>query len=67
MSENAKITFPKGLTISAIVIAVCYSVGIFDCGMFTNWSDVLSSQNIYMGNVAYVLMQNLGTQLGLSF
>lgn len=66
-TENAKRTFPKGLTISAIVIAVGYSAGIFSCGMFTNWSDVLSSPNIHMGNVAYVLMQNLGTQLGLSF
>lgn len=35
-TENAKGTFPKGLTISAIVIAVGYSVGIFACGMFTN-------------------------------
>ena len=66
-TENAKRTFPKGLTISAIVIAVGYSVGIFACGMFTNWSDVLSSPNIHMSNVAYVIMQNLGIQLGLSF
>ncbi len=66
-TENAERTFPKGLTIAAIVIAIGYSVGIFACGMFTNWNDILSSPNIHMGNVAYVLMQNLGTQLGLTF
>lgn len=66
-TENAEKTFPKGLTISAIVIAVGYSLGIFVTGMFTNWSEVLSSSNVHMGNVAYVVMQNLGTQVGLSF
>ena len=65
-TENAEKTFPKGLAISAIVISVGYTVGIFACGMFTNWSDVLSSDNIHMGNVAYVLMNNLGYQLGQS-
>ena len=66
-TENAEKTFPKGLTISAIVIAVGYALGIFVTGMFTNWSEVLSSSNVHMGNVAYVVMQNLGTQVGLSF
>ncbi|MEG1312428.1 MAG: glutamate/gamma-aminobutyrate family transporter YjeM [Romboutsia sp.] len=66
-TENAEKTFPKGLAISAIIIAIGYSVGIFACGMFTNWKDVLSSPGVHMTNVAYVLMQNLGTQIGLSF
>ena len=55
-TENAEITFPKGLTISAIVIAIGYSVGIFACGMFTNWNEILSLDTINMANVAYVLM-----------
>ncbi|MGL5650298.1 MAG: glutamate/gamma-aminobutyrate family transporter YjeM [Paraclostridium sp.] len=66
-TENAEKTFPKGLTLAAIVISVGYTIGIFACGMFTNWSEVLSGQNVNMANVAYVLMQNLGYQLGMAF
>ena len=66
-TENAEITFPKGLTISAIVIAIGYSVGIFACGMFTNWNEILSLDTINMANVAYVLMRNLGYELGITF
>ncbi len=35
--------------------------------MFTNWNDVLSSDNVNMANVAYVLMRNLGYELGMTF
>ena len=66
-TENAEKTFPKGVTIAAIVIAVGYAVGIFACGLFTNWNEVLSSETVHMGNVVYVLMNNLGYQLGLGF
>lgn len=66
-TENAETTFPKGLTISAIVIAVGYAIGIFACGMFTNWNDVLSLDTVNMANVAYVLMRNLGYELGITF
>lgn len=63
-TENAEKNFPKGLTIAAIVISVGYSLGIFACGMFTNWQDVLSSPDVNMANVAYIVIQNLGYQLG---
>jgi amino acid transporter len=66
-TENAEKTFPKGVTIAAIIIAIGYSIGIFMCGIFVNWNAVLSSENVHMGNVAYVVMQNLGYQLGLGF
>ena len=66
-TENAEKTFPKGVTIAAIIIAIGYAIGIFMVGIFTNWTDVLSSENVHMGNVAYVVMQNLGYQLGLGF
>jgi len=65
--DHAERTFPKGLTISAIVIAVGYAIGIFACGMFTNWNDVLSLDTVNMANVAYVLMRNLGYELGMTF
>jgi amino acid transporter len=33
-------------------------------GIFTNWKEVLGTQNVNMANVAYVVMYNLGYQLG---
>lgn len=66
-TENAEKTFPKGVTIAAIIIAIGYAVGIFACGMFTNWSSVLSGDNVHMGNVAYIMMNNLGVELGQVF
>ncbi|WP_160673335.1 glutamate/gamma-aminobutyrate family transporter YjeM [Clostridium sp. C8-1-8] len=66
-TDNAEVTFPKGITIAAIVIAIGYSLGIFLCGIFTNWTDVLSVKGVHMGNVAYVVMKNLGYQLGIGF
>lgn len=64
--ENADKTFPKGVTIAAFIISIGYAIGIFLCGVFTNWNDVLSLQTCHMGNIAYILMENLGYQLGLS-
>ncbi len=63
-TENAEKTFPKGLGIAALVISVGYAIGIFACGMFTNWNEILSSDTVHMGNVAYVVVQNLGFQIG---
>lgn len=59
--------FPLGLTISAIVISVGYSLGIFLIGIFTNWSDILSAPEINMANVAYIVMSNLGFSIGEAF
>lgn len=64
--ENPEKNFPKGIIISALVISIGYSLGILLCGMFINWK-VLAGPSIHMGNVSYVIMQNLGYQLGLSF
>ncbi|MCI1945204.1 glutamate/gamma-aminobutyrate family transporter YjeM [Clostridium luticellarii] len=66
-TERAEVTFPKGVTIAALIITVGYSLGIFLCGIFTNWNDVLSTKGVHMANAAYVVMQNLGYQLGQSF
>lgn len=65
-TENPEKTFPKGIVFSAGIIFIGYSLGIFLCGIFSNWNDVLSAKNVHMGNVAYVLMKNLGYQLGHS-
>jgi amino acid transporter len=65
-TENAEVTFPKGLIIAATIISVAYSLGILLCGIFINWSSVLSGNNVHMGNVAYIVMENLGLNIGLA-
>jgi len=47
-----------------IVISLGYAFGIFACGMFTNWNEVLSGDNVNMANATYLLMSNLGLQIG---
>ncbi len=66
-TKDAHITFPKGVTIAAVVISIGYAIGIFTVGMFTNWSGALAGEGIHMGNVSYVIMNNLGYQIGLAF
>ncbi|MGX7030194.1 glutamate/gamma-aminobutyrate family transporter YjeM [Vagococcus zengguangii] len=68
-TENAEVTFPKAVTISAIVIAVGYAIGIFIVGSFTNWTFAytqFSEAETTLGNVAYITMNNMGYQLGLA-
>lgn len=66
-TEHAEKVFPKGVTISAIIIAIAYSLGIFLVGIFVNWNHVLASNSVNMANVSYLVMQNLGFQVGLGF
>lgn len=66
-TENANVTFPRGIKISAIVIGVGYSLAILTVGLFTNWNDILSSSDVTMANVSYVVIKNLGVQLGEVF
>lgn len=66
-TENAAVTFPKGVTISAIIIAIGYAVGIFVSGAFTNWQFTFtefSAADVTLGNVAFISMNNMGYQLG---
>lgn len=62
-TANPTVTFPKGLTLAAMIISIGYCLGIFMIGIFTNWNDVLSSDSVNMANVAYVVMKNLGYSL----
>ncbi len=53
--------------IASIIIAVGYAVGILCVGLFTNWQEVLSGDNVNLANVAYIVIQNLGVKLGQAF
>lgn len=65
-TEHAEVTFPKGVAISAIIISIGYSVGIFAIGCFTNWEAILSTPNVNTANVTYIVMNHLGYELGLA-
>lgn len=65
-TEKPEKNFAKGMAISAIVITLGYSIGIFMCGIFTNWKQVLSNPDVHLANVTFVIMQNLGYQLGIN-
>ncbi len=66
-THKAHVTFPKAITISAFTIAIGYSIGIFFCGIFINWGDTLSQPNVNMANVAYIVMNNFGFEIGKIF
>ena len=66
-TENSQHNFPLGIKISALVIGVGYSIGILMVGLCTNWDSVLSSKDVGMANVSYVVIRNLGVQLGNVF
>jgi len=66
-TENAEKTFPKGVVISAVIISIGYSLGIFLVGVFTNWSSVMNNKGVNLGNAGYVVMGNLGYALGNAF
>lgn len=65
-TENAEVVFPKGLAIAAVTISIGYSLGVFLTGIFTNWGQILSTSDVHLGNVAYVVMKNLGYVFGIS-
>lgn len=63
-TEKAEKNFPKGVMISALIIAVGYAVSLLMWGVSTNWDMVLSGDRVNMGNITYILMHNLGAELG---
>jgi len=63
-TENAEKTFPKGIAISALVISIGYSIGILLTGISAHWATDLSANTTNLGNITYVLMNNLGFKLG---
>ena len=60
-------TFPRAIIISTIVIGIGYALNIFLWGITTNWNHVINHPDVNLGNITYVLMQNLGLELGKAF
>lgn len=68
-TKNAEKTFPKAIIISSAIIAIGYALGIFMMGSFTNWNFVtkyFTTEQITMGNISYIIMNNMGYQIGLA-
>ncbi|GKQ42963.1 glutamate/gamma-aminobutyrate family transporter YjeM [Companilactobacillus sp. RD055328] len=68
--KNPKRDFPRGILISTLVIAILYAFSIFLWGVSANWNEIVNSEGVNLGNITYVMMNNLGNtfghQLGLS-
>lgn len=57
-------TFPRGIIISTVFIGIMYALSIFLWGISTNWHQTLSGHNVDLGNITYVMMNNLGFVFG---
>ncbi|KRN27680.1 inner membrane transporter YjeM [Lactobacillus selangorensis] len=57
-------TFPRAMIVSMIMMMVIYSVGILLWGVSANWHSIVGGKTTNLGNVLYVLMNNLGMQFG---
>ena len=66
-TENPKKNFPKGIVSAALVIVVGYALLIMLVGSFTNYSEILGSDSITLGNVSYVIMSNFAASFGKAF
>lgn len=63
-TENPEKTFPKGIKIASIVIGIGYSLAILFEGFFINWNTVLKGEEVNMANVSYIVIKNLGIEIG---
>ncbi len=66
-TENPKKNFPKGIVTAAIVIVIGYALLIMLVGSFTNYEEILGTDNITLGNVSYVIMSNFAAEFGKAF
>ncbi|WP_307994642.1 glutamate/gamma-aminobutyrate family transporter YjeM [uncultured Weissella sp.] len=62
--DDAEKTYPKAVFIATIVIAFGYALSILFWGVTTNWLNLSNMSNANLGNVTYILMNNLGVEFG---
>ncbi|GLB46117.1 glutamate/gamma-aminobutyrate family transporter YjeM [Philodulcilactobacillus myokoensis] len=65
--KNPQRDFPKAMIWVAIVMTTLYIVGIFVCGLATNWLKVMGNPNVNLYNNGFYLMGNLGVGLAHAF
>ncbi|CAM3266373.1 glutamate/gamma-aminobutyrate family transporter YjeM [Vagococcus fessus] len=64
--KNAQKRFPIALLIGTFFIVCNYLLGIMLWGSSVTWKTLLSGEGIHLGNVMYVLMENLGYQVAIA-
>lgn len=57
-------TYPRALIIAMIIMTFLYVFNILMCGVATNWKGELAGKNVDLANVEYVLINNLGIEIG---
>ena len=62
--DKAEKTYPKAALIATTIIGLGYAISILLWGASTNWLQLDGDKSANLGNITYVLMNNLGTQLG---
>ena len=60
-------TYPKALVTAMLLMTSLYIVMIVMCGFSTNWSHVLGKSNVNLANCEYVIINNLGVEIGKAF
>lgn len=65
--DNAEKTYPKAALIATTIIGLGYAISILLWGPSSNWAQIAGDKSVNLGNITYVLMNNLGTQLGDAF
>lgn len=70
-TDNPERNFPRGIITASFIITVGYSLAILCVGFFIHfqedWYEAIAIGKINLGNVAYVLMNDLGNALGDAF
>lgn len=62
--DKAEKTYPRAALIATTVIGIGYAASILLWGVTTNWLNLSNLDSANLGNVTYVLMNNLGVELG---
>lgn len=57
-------TFPKALITAMLLMTILYILMIIMCGFSTNWNQILGKSNVDLANCEYVIINNLGVEIG---
>lgn len=60
-------TFPKAIITAMALMTFLYIFMIVMCGFSTNWTAILGSKNVNLANCEYILINNLGVEVGKAF
>lgn len=62
--DKAEKTYPKAATVATVIIGLGYALSILFWGVSSNFMQLSHDGAVNLGNITYVLMNNLGYQLG---